>query len=202
RGLELTGQLRNRAPRARQLDDSPPVLRCVWWMGSWHWGPPPSFLPNTVYKSGSTPEQIVGLQFTEDSSALPGAIAEDACNRQLGVVVEDRPRYSAKELEADIVTFTEGLGALRRIGLHQASIAVRQIHREEVDLALLTRDHRERFAEVDLCVSGIVAQWHEHLAQPLAALVHVAPYDRDPAAVPVLIAEPLEDPLSGVVLLG
>jgi hypothetical protein len=53
-----------------------------------------------------------------------------------------------------------------------------------------------------LCVSGIVAQWHEHLAQPLAALVHVAPYDRDPAAVPVLIAEPLEDPLSGVVLLG
>jgi hypothetical protein len=55
------------------------------------------------------------------------------------------------------VTFTEGLGALRRIGLHQASIAVRQIHREEVDLALLTRDHRERFAEVDLCVSGIVA---------------------------------------------
>src|ERR1700752_272437 len=147
-------------------------------------------------------EQIVGLQFTEDSSALPGAIAEDACNRQLGVVVEDRPRYSAKELEADIVTLTEGLGALRRIGLHQASIAVRQIHREEVDLALLTRDHRERFAEVDLCVSGIVAQWHEHLAQPLRALVHVAPYDRDPAAVPVLIAEPLEDPLSGVVLLG
>ena len=144
----------------------------------------------------------MGLQFTEDSSALPGAIAEDACNRQLGVVVEDRPRYSAKELEADIVTLTEGLGALRRIGLHQASIAVRQIHREEVDLALLTRDHRERFAEVDLCVSGIVAQWHEHLAQPLAALVHVAPYDRDPAAVPVLIAEPLEDSLSGVVLLG
>ena len=79
---------------------------------------------------------------------------------------------------------------------------IRQIHREEVDLALLTRDHRERFAEVDLCVSGVVAQWHEHLAQPLAALVHVAPYDRDPAAVPVLIAEPLEDPLSGVVLLG
>jgi hypothetical protein len=27
--------------------------------------------------------------------------------------------------------------------------------------------------------------------------VHVAPYDRDPAAVPVLIAKPLEDPLSG-----
>src|SRR5713101_8134812 len=24
-------------------------------MGSWHWRPPSSFLPNTVYESGSTP---------------------------------------------------------------------------------------------------------------------------------------------------
>jgi DDE superfamily endonuclease len=24
-------------------------------MGSWHWGSPSSFLPNTVYQSGSTP---------------------------------------------------------------------------------------------------------------------------------------------------
>jgi len=24
-------------------------------MGSWHWGPPSSFLPNTVYETGSTP---------------------------------------------------------------------------------------------------------------------------------------------------
>jgi hypothetical protein len=27
-------------------------------MGSWHWGPPSSFLPNTVYESGSTPENL------------------------------------------------------------------------------------------------------------------------------------------------
>jgi hypothetical protein len=38
-----------------------------------------------------------------------------------------------------------------------------------VDLALLTPDHCERFAEVDLGVPRIVAQWHEYLAQPLAA---------------------------------
>jgi len=25
-------------------------------MGSWHWGPPSSFLPNTVYETGSTPK--------------------------------------------------------------------------------------------------------------------------------------------------
>jgi hypothetical protein len=30
--------------------------------------------------------------------------------------------------------------------------------------------------------------------------VHVGPYDHDPAVVPVLVAQPLEDPLRGVVL--
>jgi hypothetical protein len=32
--------------------------------------------------------------------------------------------------------------------------------------------------------------------------MHVASDDRDPAAVPVLIAQPLENPFRGVVLLG
>jgi hypothetical protein len=77
---------------------------------------------------------------------------------------------------------------------------VRQIHREEVDLALLAGDHRQRFTEVDLRVSRIVAQWHEHLALPLTMLVHVGSDDRDPAAVPVRIAQPLENPLRGMLL--
>jgi hypothetical protein len=49
----------------------------------------------------------------------------------------------------------------------------------------------------------IVAQRREYLAQPLALLVHVCPYDRDPAAIPVLIAQ-LEDPLLfiGMLLFG
>jgi hypothetical protein len=77
-----------------------------------------------------------------------------------------------------------------------------QVHREEVDLALLACDHRERFAEVDLRVSRIVAQWHKHLAQPLAVLVHIGPYDRDPTVVPMLSAQPLENPFRCVLLLG
>jgi hypothetical protein len=39
-----------------------------------------------------------------------------------------------------------------------------QVHREEVDLPFHSADHRQRFTEVDLCVSRIVAQRHEHLA--------------------------------------
>ena len=45
-------------------------------------------------------------------------------------------------------------------------------------------------------------QWHEHLAQPLAMLVYVSPYDRDPAVIPMLIAQPLENPFRRVLLLG
>jgi hypothetical protein len=70
-----------------------------------------------------------------------------------------------------------------------------------MDLPLRAADHRQRFAEVDLRVSRVVAQRHEHLALPLAALVHVVLYNSDPAAIAVLIPQPLEDPLRGVLLL-
>ena len=40
-------------------------------MGSWHWRPPSSFLPNTVYESGSTPA-TGGLE-TPVASALAAA---------------------------------------------------------------------------------------------------------------------------------
>src|ERR1019366_671247 len=43
---------------------------------------------------------------------------------------------------------------------------------------------------------------HEHLALPLAALVHVVLYDRDPAGISVLVPQPLEDSLRGMLLLG
>jgi hypothetical protein len=46
-----------------------------------------------------------------------------------------------------------------------------------------------------LRVPRVVSQRHEHLALPLAPLVHVVLYDRDPAAIFVLVSQPLEDPL-------
>jgi hypothetical protein len=53
----------------------------------------------------------------------------------------------------------ERLRRLRWIGLHKPGIAVRQVHRKEVDLPLYPADHRQRFAEVHLCVPGIMPQW-------------------------------------------
>src|ERR1035437_4977446 len=103
-------------------------------------------------------EQIVRLQLAEDPRPLPPAIAQDARYRQLEVVVQDRARHPAEELEADVVSFAEGFRALPGICLHQAGVAVRQVHRKEVDLPLLPADHRQRFAEVDLRVPWMVSQ--------------------------------------------
>src|SRR6202035_4960166 len=55
RGFVLARQLVDATSGARQLDDSAPVFRRIWWMGSWHGGTPSSFFPNTVYESGSSP---------------------------------------------------------------------------------------------------------------------------------------------------
>src|SRR5208282_3448519 len=150
--------------------------------------------PNVSIKVGQT-----GLS---KASPQPSAVSQDARYRQLEVVVKDRTRHPAEELEADVVPFTERFAALRRIGLYQAGVAVRQVHREKMDLLLHPADHRQRFAEVDLRVPWFVPQRHEHLTLPLAALVHVVLYDRDPAGISVLVPQPLEDPLRGMLLLG
>src|SRR5580704_15395435 len=104
------------------------------------------------------------LQLAEDPGPLAPTISEDARHCQPGVVVQDRARHATEELEADAMPFAEGFVALRRISLHQTGVAVWQVHREEVDLLLYSADHCQRFTEVDLRMSWIVAQRHEHLA--------------------------------------
>src|SRR5579875_2823609 len=40
----------------RWVSIAQPTIRRIRWMGSWHWGgPPSSFLPNTLYQTGSSP---------------------------------------------------------------------------------------------------------------------------------------------------
>src|SRR5581483_4974714 len=80
-------------------------------------------------------EQVMRLQLAEHLRALALAIAENASDRNLGVVVEDRSRHTAEESEALHVAIAEGFLALRRIGGHEAGIRMRQVEREEMDLA-------------------------------------------------------------------
>jgi hypothetical protein len=46
------------------------------------------------------------------------------------------------------------------------SVAVRQVHRKEVDFALDPGDPRQRLAKIHLCMTRIAPQRHEYLAPP------------------------------------
>ena len=146
-------------------------------------------------------EQVVRLQLAEHPRPLPRPVAQNPRYGNLGVVVQDRVRHLAEEAERRGVARTERLRRLRRIGLHEAGVAVRQVHRKEVDLPFHPADLRQRLAKVDLRMPRIMAQRHEHLALPQPALVHIVLHDRQPAGVAVLVPKPLEDPLRGVPLL-
>src|SRR5208283_2606509 len=77
----------------------------------------------------------------------------------------------------------------------------RQIKSEEVDLALYATDDADGFAKICLSMSWQMHQRYEHLLRPLPPTRHVILHDRDAAREPILIAEPLEDPLRRVLLL-
>ena len=49
---------------------------------------------------------------------------------------------------------TERFAGLRRIGLHKTGVAVRQVHRKEVDFALDPGDLRQRLAKIRLRMPG------------------------------------------------
>ena len=55
-------------------------------------------------------EQIVGLKLREDARSLPLPIAQDAGNRQLGVVVQDGSGDAAAEGKRRVVAIAECFG--------------------------------------------------------------------------------------------
>ena len=70
-----------------------------------------------------------------------------------------------------------------------------------MDLALYPTDDADSFTKVGLRMPRRVHQWHEHLALPLTLLQHVVLHDGQAAAITMLGAQPLEDPLRDVTLL-
>ena len=146
-------------------------------------------------------KHVMRLQLAEHPRPLAHPVAQDARHRQRRVVVQDRVRHLAEERERGVVPVAERFGGLRRIGLHEAGIAVRQVHREEVDLALHPGDLRQCLAKIHLRMAGIVPQRHKHLAMSQPMRLHVVLNDGDAAGVAVLVAQPFEDPLRRVPLL-
>ena len=146
-------------------------------------------------------EQVMRLQLAERPGPHTLAVAKDLGHGDRGVVVQHRQRHTAEERERRIVTVTEGLGRLPRIGLHEDRVRVRQRHREIVQLALHTADHPKALAEIHLGMPGRVAERDENLLTPPLLLTHIIGDDRDPARIAVLVTQPLENPLARMTLL-
>jgi len=100
------------------------------------------------------------------------------------------------------VTVHPGLGGRRRIGAHEAGVAVRQVEGEEMRRLLDPADEHAGLAEIGLRMAGRVMQRHEHLPPAPAVLADVVLHDGVAADEPVLVPEPLEHPLRRMALLG
>lgn len=112
-----------------------------------------AFVITFAWTAKPVSEQVMRLQFTEHARALTTTIAENASNRDLGVVVEDRLRHATEEIEGFDVAVAERLGCLRRIGHHKSCIRMRQMDRQKMDLAQWAIDLGQRLAKISLCVS-------------------------------------------------
>ena len=71
-------------------------------------------------------EQVVGLQLGESPGALALTASQDPGQRQPGIVVQDALWNSPQKCQGRDAAVQEGLGGLRRIGLHKTAVAVGQ----------------------------------------------------------------------------
>lgn len=74
--------------------------------------------------------------------------------------------------------------------------------RRSAPVSLDPADHHQRLAEVRLGVAGRVVKRHEHLPAAPLVLAHVRLHDGVAAGEPVLLPQPVENPLRGVALLS
>src|SRR6056297_3329381 len=94
------------------------------------------------------------------------------------------------------------LGIGRRIGPDVARVAVRQIKGKEVCFLLDAADYNKHFTKIGLCMTGRMAQRHEHLLAGPLPVSNVIPDDGVAAIKTALVPQPLENTLCSVTLLA
>src|SRR6056297_2100141 len=94
------------------------------------------------------------------------------------------------------------LGIGRRIGPDVARVAVRQIKGKEVCFLLDAADYNKHFTKIGLCMTGRMAQRHEHLLAGPLPVSNVILDDGVAAIKTALVPQPLENTLCSVTLLA
>ena len=147
-------------------------------------------------------DHVVRQKPAEQPRSTARAIRLDARHKAFVIVIQTRQWHPTEKCKGVNVAIDPGLRRRRRIGPNVARIAVRQVKGKEVDLLLHPADHRQRFTEIRLGVTGRVVQRHKHLTATTLLLAHVVLHDRVATGEPVLDAQPIEHPLGRVTLLA
>ena len=100
------------------------------------------------------------------------------------------------------MTVQEGLGALALIDAAEDRVGVHQRHDEQGHLGRDAFEDDLSRPEVDLGLARRVDQRYEHLAMTGSPVTDRLLDRRVPAEVPLLVPQPIEDPLGGVALLA
>ena len=147
-------------------------------------------------------EQVMADQFGERSRAQALAVAQNPGHRDLGVVVENRDWNAAEKSERRDMAVQKGLRRLRRIGLDETGVRMRQVEAEDVQLHPHAADDADALAEVDLSVSRRMGQRHINLARPCPRQPHIVLHDGIAPGVAVFGPKAFENPLRRMTLLG
>jgi hypothetical protein len=97
------------------------------------------------------------------------------------------------------VAVDPSLGRCRWIGPNVTRIAMRQVEREKVGFLLDPANHHQGFAKISLGVARCVVQRDKHLPPAALLLAHVILDDGVAAGEPVLVPQPIKNPLDEIL---
>src|ERR1700730_14070785 len=137
----------------------------------------------------------------EGAGSLALAVAENARHRDFEIIVQNRQRHAAEKGKCRDVPIKKSFRRLRRIGLDEAGVRMRQVEAEHMQLHPYAADDAKAFAEVDLRMARRMGQRHEDLARPAAGDTNVILHYGITAGNTVLAPQPFENTLRGVPLL-
>src|SRR6202022_2430879 len=137
----------------------------------------------------------------EGAGSLALAVAKNARHRDFEIIVQNRQRYAAEKGKCRDVPIKKSFRRLRRIGLDEAGVRMRQVEAEHMQLHPYAADDANAFAEVDLRMARRMGQRHEDLARPAAGDPNVILHYGITPGKTVFEPQPFENPLRGVPLL-
>src|SRR5580704_17292831 len=109
----------------------------------------------------------------EGAGAPTLAVAQNAGHRDFEIIVQNPQRYAAEKGKCRDVPIKKSFRRLRRIGLDEAGVRMRQVEAEHMQLHPYAADDANAFAEIDLRMARRMGEWHEDLARPDACQADV-----------------------------